>query len=66
MKMIIDFIKSWLYYSKLKQWLAERNFDGFPDNRFQYAYKHCRMKPVEKVEKEEKDFISEYKSVYDK
>lgn len=42
--MIIDFIKSWLYYPTLKQWLRERNINGFSDSRFQYAYKHCRMK----------------------
>lgn len=61
MKMIIDFIKSWLYYPKLKQWLKERNFDKFPNSRFQYAYKHFRMKRrVEEAKKDKDNECSEW------
>lgn len=43
MKIIFDFIKSWLYYPTLKKWLFDRNYTGFKDGRFQYAIKHCMM-----------------------
>lgn len=50
--MIVDFVKSWIYYPKLCEWFYDNNYNGFKDSRFQYAIKHCRMK--KKVEEEKK------------
>lgn len=42
MNRIIDFIKSWFYYPKLKKWFEDRNSGAFSLTRFQYALKHYK------------------------
>lgn len=64
MKMIFDFIKSWIYYPTLKKWLSDRNYTGFKDGRFQYAIKHCMMIRETKNENENNNLVDwkcEYK-----
>lgn len=45
-KRVIDFIKSWFYYSKLKKYAFEQGgfLKSYISNtgRFQYAWWHCR------------------------
>lgn len=49
MKMIIDFIKSWLSYPKLRKWFKDGEYPWIMSNRFRYAVNHCRKK--RKIEK---------------
>lgn len=41
--MIIDFIKLWIYYPKMKKRYWEQMEIDFPYSRIQYAVKLCKM-----------------------
>lgn len=61
--MIIDFIKSWLYYTKMKKWYWEQMKIDFPYSRIQYAIKHCKMKNEIEKNTEKSDF-DDWKCLY--
>lgn len=44
MKIIIDFVKSWLYHPTLRKCFNTNNYNEFKDSRFRYAIKYCRMR----------------------
>lgn len=39
---IYDFIKSWMYYPKMKRYLKDRCGVDYPNTRLQYSFWHCR------------------------
>ena len=39
---IYDFIKSWMYYPKMKQYLKGRCNVDYQNTRLQYSFWHCR------------------------
>lgn len=39
---IYDFIKSWVYYPKMKQYLKDKCGVDYPNTRLQYSFWHCR------------------------
>ena len=58
MKIIIDFIKSWLYYQTLCKWFKTNNYNEFKDSRFKYAIKHCRMrKTIRDTDKQKSSIV---------
>lgn len=50
MEMIIDFIKSWFYYPKMKKYLKDRCCIYYSQSRLNYALWHCKFsKKIEKA-----------------
>lgn len=39
---IYDFIKSWIYYPKMKWYLKNECGVNYPNTRLQYSFWHCR------------------------
>ena len=39
---IYDFIKSWMYYPKMKRYLKERCSVDYPNTRLKYSFWHCK------------------------
>ena len=50
MKTIIDFIKSYFYYPRMKKYLKDRCCINYSQSRFNYALWHCKFsKKIEKA-----------------
>ena len=44
--MIIDFIKSWLYYPKLEKWFSKHMKTKCPYTRLEYSLMHCKYRKL--------------------
>ena len=70
MRMIIDFIKSWLYYPKLKKYFENKGMiDYVPETRFEYAKWHSRcgkLKDNQYEPETEQDNSDGWTSIYDR
>lgn len=41
MRRMIDFVKSWIYYSKMIKYLKDRCEIDYPCSRLRYSWWHC-------------------------
>ena len=66
--MIIDFLKSWLYYPKLKEYLENKGMSVkvMFGNRFGYAKWHCRLAKLKDNQYEPEGESGGWTSVYDR
>lgn len=66
MEMIIDFIKSWFYYAKMKKYLKDRCCIYYSQSRLNYALWHCKFsKKIEKAKQNiDNNDISEWTCQY--
>ena len=66
MKTIIDFIKSYFYYPRMKKYLKDRCGIIFPYSRLKYALWHCKFsKKIEKAKQNiDNNDISEWTCRY--
>lgn len=55
--MIIDFIKSWLYYPKMKRYLNRLGIHNWDNQRLYYAWWHCHVGKLKENE--------EYGTIYE-
>ena len=66
MKIIIDFIKSYFYYPKMKKYLKDRCRIYYSQSRLNYALWHCKFsKKIEKAKQNvDNNDISEWTWYY--
>lgn len=66
---VYDFIKSWLYYPKMIQYLRKCGINEFKRTKFQYALWHCRTGNLSDIGYENcktqlSDVADDWKNVY--